>query len=49
MSHYVKNTDLQLNRDSEIAVFTDGSYHVHGSYYVYHWITAMILVVRATR
>ena len=37
MSQWVKATDLCFKMDSKSAIFSDGSYYVRGSYYVYHW------------
>ena len=35
MSQWYKTTDLCSNTDSNTVIFTDSSYYVHGSYYVY--------------
>ena len=37
MSRWVKTTDLCFKTDYESVIFSDGSYYVRGSYYVYHW------------
>ena len=37
MSQLVKTTDLCFKMDSKSVIFSDGSYYVRGSYYVYHW------------
>lgn len=39
MSQWVKITDLRFKTHSKSVIFSDGSYHVRGSYYVYHWNT----------
>ena len=37
MIQRVKTTDLYLKTDSKSVIFSDGSYYVRGSCYVYHW------------
>ena len=48
MSQWVKTTDLCFKTDYESVIFSDGSYHVRGSYYVYHWMSMMVMIWRSS-
>ena len=46
MSQWVKTTGVCFKTDSKSVIFSNGSYYVRGSYYVYHWILSFELLLR---
>ena len=50
-SHWVKLTDLGINTDSKIVIFTHGSYYAHGLYYAHQcmWLFNVVTCEWARR